>query len=343
MIKNLFSTTAIILLACQANAQITLTEQTSSLQDGDSFEFTNHTEPTIGNLESQSGANQTWDYSNISGGTILNQSIDFENASNLSHFSHFPDANIGISSTSAAGGDSENFFKNSSTGVEFVGIALTGGGNTNLSKLTEGFFLIKFPMTYNTSYTDSIKGTSSTLGQSGSEFERLGISEMMGDGYGDLILPYGTVHDVLRVKTERTYSDYFGGSPLLNYIETTYHYYVDYSNMSIAQYSILSANGLDVQNSFSYRTQATFPNIGIENFTPNQEAQVYPNPAFSSISISNIAENTSVSILDIQGKLIKQQTINPNSSINIDDLKSGLYFATILDNDKLKTIKFIKQ
>ncbi|OIQ23066.1 T9SS type A sorting domain-containing protein [Lacinutrix sp. MedPE-SW] len=80
------------------------------------------------------------------------------------------------------------------------------------------------------------------------------------------------------------------------------------------------------------------------NTFETQNFSLYPNPAKDEVIIkSNIAlrGNTSVTIIDVQGKIVNSKILNVNSletQLNISNLESGLYFIK-LKNGKTETIK----
>jgi hypothetical protein len=90
---------------------------------------------------------------------------------------------------------------------------------------------------------------------------------------------------------------------------------------------------------------ATAPENAKQN--TNSALTVYPNPAQNSIfvkcNLNNITENTTVSLLDITGKVIltKKATLtNEVLEIETQTLKDGFYFVQ-LNNTTLETKKII--
>ena len=60
---------------------------------------------------------------------------------------------------------------------------------------------------------------------------------------------------------------------------------------------------------------------------------IYPNPATTTIFVES-AENAQVSIIDLTGRCVKEVVIsNTVSSINIEDVESGVYFISIQQGD----------
>ena len=68
---------------------------------------------------------------------------------------------------------------------------------------------------------------------------------------------------------------------------------------------------------------------------------VYPNPANSILNIdSNIQENIKITIVDITGKSLTEQTLKTgNNTINISSFANGVYF---IKTEKGGSVKFIK-
>jgi len=67
--------------------------------------------------------------------------------------------------------------------------------------------------------------------------------------------------------------------------------------------------------------------------------EIYPNPVLESFYLSNLTENTFVTISDISGKIVLQQMVSPNENISAGHLSSGIYFVNV----KGKIVKMIKK
>jgi len=83
-------------------------------------------------------------------------------------------------------------------------------------------------------------------------------------------------------------------------------------------------------------------NVSIEG---NQHIDVYPNPAHSSIVV-NAAQNSTVSIIDVLGKIVidKINVQNENSIvISVENLTPGIYSVKILTEDSVKITQFVKE
>ena len=78
--------------------------------------------------------------------------------------------------------------------------------------------------------------------------------------------------------------------------------------------------------------------------------ELYPNPVNDQLQISYEtlnAGNVQVEIIDLQGKVLLQQTISSQNGTNqaiipVSQLAKGLYVCRLQSNDKIGNIKFIK-
>ncbi len=84
---------------------------------------------------------------------------------------------------------------------------------------------------------------------------------------------------------------------------------------------------------------------------PDELVKLYPNPAKESINIQlNLKEQSNIdfNLKDVSGKTISTTNFSKNSgifesTISIQHLNSGIYYAEFLINNKFKAIKFVKE
>jgi hypothetical protein len=72
----------------------------------------------------------------------------------------------------------------------------------------------------------------------------------------------------------------------------------------------------------------------------------YPNPTKDILTLINLTEHESVAVYDVLGrKQTIQQQRNPNRlKLNVSNLKRGLYFINVTNNNgNTKAIRFIKK
>ena len=87
---------------------------------------------------------------------------------------------------------------------------------------------------------------------------------------------------------------------------------------------------------------------GVESETKDQsQFSIFPNPCQNTFTVDlkeNNSKPTSIIIRNMQGQEVKSISVNTQSSsiIDISELPSGIYFVTILSNEKCSTQKLIK-
>ena len=73
----------------------------------------------------------------------------------------------------------------------------------------------------------------------------------------------------------------------------------------------------------------------------NEEGMIlYPNPTSSILNVE-VKEQTQISIINLLGEIIKTETINGASKLDVSDLNTGIYFIQNVKSSK--AIKFIKE
>jgi Fungalysin metallopeptidase (M36)/Secretion system C-terminal sorting domain/Fibronectin type III domain/Bacterial pre-peptidase C-terminal domain len=73
---------------------------------------------------------------------------------------------------------------------------------------------------------------------------------------------------------------------------------------------------------------------------------LYPNPARDKITvqIGDFKNKATIRIMDVSGRILSEQNVNNAvSTLNIGNLVSGTYLVNILSNEKLTTLRFVKE
>ena len=130
----------------------------------------------------QTGSDQTWDYSGITGGAAISYEVGSVPAD---HADQYPNTTIVVTGT----GNSE-FFEVDSIGLISYGSADEIGWNQ--LQLEVPFRRIAFPLYHGAGWQDDWSGVQNNIIINGTR-------SCVANGSGDLILPWGTVQDVIRV------------------------------------------------------------------------------------------------------------------------------------------------
>jgi len=80
------------------------------------------------------------------------------------------------------------------------------------------------------------------------------------------------------------------------------------------------------------------------NSNLNTKIQLYPNPTRAEINVNNLSilNNASFKIFNVSGKMMSSGILI-NNKVDVSQFNSGLYFMTIITNDIVETVKFIKK
>ena len=85
--------------------------------------------------------------------------------------------------------------------------------------------------------------------------------------------------------------------------------------------------------------------LGVEDFAPNYEAIIFPNPTEDVLNIrTSTFENVTYTLYDAQGKLVMQNILSAEQTpIQVSQLAPGSYSLTLNnETQNLKTFKLIK-
>jgi hypothetical protein len=178
---------------------------------------------------------------------------------------------------------------------------------------------VRMPIIYGDQYMDS--GFLKHCANCPDEFDA--TDTLTVDGYGTLILPGGTVNNVLRVRMATDTAN--------THYQEFYWFSADYHNLLMymaIQYSF--GTDIVVYNNFAYRSALT--PTGVRNANNAPDLKVSPNPASDNVNLSfNLADadNSSITICDVTGTVVDKkyslvQGAN-NISINTSSLPAGIY------------------
>ena len=110
---------------------------------------------------------------------------------------------------------------------------------------------------------------------------------------------------------------------------------------------VIISTGTDGSNDLTQGFHQTNWNfLGVEDFAPNYEATIFPNPTSEVLNIkTSTFENVTYTLYDAQGKLVLQDILFAEQTpIQVGQLAPGSYSLTLNNQiQNLKTFKLIKQ
>jgi hypothetical protein len=102
-----------------------------------------------------------------------------------------------------------------------------------------------------------------------------------------------------------------------------------------------SASGITVAEVKLEEVVLQWPTL--TEITPTFQSAIFPNPMSNTLNINNLDEFETVSIINLQGRVVATHEIVPNlNQIHMENLVKGLYFVRLARNDREMTLKMIK-
>jgi Secretion system C-terminal sorting domain len=313
-----FSTLVLGLAALGANAQPSLTFQNSSPQVGQSYTL------NVGNYQDApaGGSNQVWDFSDQpSTSAVLLEAVDPSNTANAVEFGF---CNIALIAT---GNPYTRYYSNQSGGLFAEGFAHTSGFYMPYGARTEH----PYPCTFQDTWSDPYGG--STWFQS-VQYNINGTHVGEADGYGTLLMPWGTVADVLRIHVIDNNTQYTIGASS-DYIEESYEYYApDYTYplvRTVDLKQVIPGGGIvQLEQQAGWLSEVT---TGISEEPLTAALTLFPNPAHGSVFVqARGIQLASLELLDATGRVVLTEAWTMGSStIDLKDLASGMYTVRASD------------
>ena len=119
------------------------------------------------------------------------------------------------------------------------------------------------------------------------------------------------------------------------------------ANLDFTIGEVVINTGTDGNNDITQGFHQTNWNfVGLEDFAPNYEATIFPNPTSEVLNIKTITfENVTYTLYDAQGKLVLQDILSEEQTpIQVSHLAPGSYSLTLNnETQNLKTFKLIKR
>ncbi|MFA7273740.1 MAG: T9SS type A sorting domain-containing protein [Crocinitomicaceae bacterium] len=273
--------------------QITITRATAMQPDG------------------PNASNVTWDFSSA---TPMSNSTISMSASDAAH----PGTNLVYDYA----GQAQLYYQMDNT-LQSVKYQFASGVLINFSDQMK---LMEFPLNNNTNFTDAF---AASFNSGGINFARSGTTTITYMGYGTMITPNGTYSSCIKIKMEQIYSDVFVGGTI-NYNTTGYYWYKAGYHYPIAS-SVTFTDDLGTNEQYTDYYGSSSLSVSQQDLV---DFQLYPNPTHDNLFISLPSNLMPVeySISDNNGKEV-MQIQNSNTSIDLSNLASGMYFLSMTLKD----------
>lgn len=331
--KTILSFCSAALIALGTQAQPTLTAATNTPQPGGGYTINYGPYVPPGGT----GANQTWNLA----GLATDSSITVERVppSTTTNGGQFPTATVAeVSDGSTA------YFRVGTNGVYLLGYE---GEGMAVVYSDEGRFM-SFPCSHQTSWTDTY---SATFEDEELEVIMAGSIEGEADAYGTLILPTGTLTNVLRVhwvQEEETTSGMF----TFNTVFDNYLYYVPGLPYPVVQTISATSEvlGNTITNEFT-QWIADLSTTTPEFSQHGTQLQIHPVPTNEVLNYEmpgHFRGTNTIAITDASGRtVLETQYTTTNGTKGIIEtgmLPAGMYQLTVIDaKGERATARFVKE
>lgn len=296
--------------------------------------------------QTASGPNQTWNFDQLVSTSTSNYSTLAPSSSELSTFPNTTNVVVSTFNTVPTS-TSQMFIRDLANQISITGLRAAG---LELNFSTNNASLGTFPLSYGYSNTDPVAGNYIYDTYSGTFTGNMVTSV---DAHGSLYRNVGAIpnSNATRLKVVITISINYGFFTNVGTIkQTIYSYYQD---------PLISADGLLFRTTI---TEAEVPLIGIDernvsmesymgmslgtetNLVSDVQFRVAPNPVSNLLNFTGIDINTqkSVTIIDEIGRVVLYCD-NCSNTIEVSQLRSGIYFAKVETAGKSITKKFVKE
>jgi hypothetical protein len=331
--KTTLTLLSIGLFMAHTQAQPVLTFAGQAPQPGTSYTMRYGPYVSPGNA----GADQTWDLSGLETDSTL--FIQLVQPGLTPNGGMFP-----TSTVAETGGEATMYFRSANDGMFFVG---SEAEDLLIVNSDQGRYL-PFPCTYQTNWTDAVAAQFTV---DDIDVTRTGTITGVADGYGTLILPSGTVNNVLRIHwvqqtldetqffdMETTYDSYLFYAigqpyPLVQLVSTTVNLFGDPFTEQYAQWVGGPTTGL--------------PSVQSDPFG----MEIFPVPASDRVSFElplHFSGSPLITITDLSGKRVKdigKLSVNgTKGQLDVSGFVPGVYcFMAIDEFGQCAVARFVVQ
>lgn len=302
-----------------------------------------------------SGAAITWNFASLS--TLNSKTGTFVVPNATPYGALFPNATIAIAYNPAIeyGSFNVNYEFFNISNAAFIKNGFVNNASTPVVvNYSDPKVVMPYPFTFGNAHIDDFLATYTSGANSITES---GSFTATADAYGTLTLPYGTIHNVLRVHFVETYTQTIPGFDPFNYSVETYAWY--HPKLAYPFFSISSeeVNGSPQPSIIARYIEIpgfddSIEIVGINTPSGNSSVSVYPNPmqnqAVVSLSLLQAAK-VQASVYNLSGQRVAIITDDyllqgtHTLPFNAETLPKGMYLLELSIDGNVQTSKLIVQ
>lgn len=329
----------IMTLGTLAQTPITRADIVTSI--GTSFEY--RAAPVVS--QGEGGENVTWDFSNLVNQGSQNYLI--VDTTGLLGISLFEEPNL---AWKRGAQDIFDYYQISDEKLQSVGSYAFDNSYFDYSNPITS---VEFPIDILETYTDEYVFDYDLLVATGIV---TGNIDFQVDGYGTLIMPWGTVTNAYRVKFNVDQTEVFDagqGEQTSTYTSVNYSWYAPGFPGEIMRITngLLIISGQEVPNQFTQYLSEFGLSIGETESLDLKNFRVYPNPSNDIVTVQfdwSGAEDLNLKLYDIRGRVMIQNQLSTQGqsqiirTMDISSLPAGYYLLVIESPEGVKTQKISK-
>lgn len=279
-----------------------------------------------------SGSGQVWDLSQLSANDNM---LSYFNASST----NYPASAYYAGSTTVHDQNTAQlFYSYSDSGVYFHGTSVP---DYDLRMIYQTpLLMVPFPCSFNNTWTNTYGGH--WMGNTLDSIHSTGTNILTADGSGTLIMPYGTVQNVLRLKSVSTQVDDHLGLGSSNSQVVTYMYYKPGFSEPLIQMSNYVQSGYDGAYQDSVLWWLDGATIGVQEAVAQAIGlDILPNPTKgpASLVFSSTGAVMSLAVVDATGRTVHRASLKPQAlgigtyPLDLTGLPAGLYTVYLTSAD----------
>ena len=242
--------------------------------------------------------------------------------------------------------DIRQFSKNSNNSITSIGLTISIDGNEIPFKSDTIETRYQFPLNYGNMYSSRGYTEIDLNPATNAIWRQYRQRSSTVDGWGSITTPYGTF-EALRIdhyiqEVDSIMIEIFGNAtwiPLAIPDSHQYEWIANGEKEPILRITTSLVGGNETVTSIEYRDNEI---VGLNELENN--FSIFPNPTHSDLTISGIQQNTTYSILSIDGKEVSSgQVSEVNNQINVQNIASGSYQLILQSEGRSINLPFLKK
>lgn len=277
-----------------------------------------------------SGNGQTWDHSDLI--SLGATSFGYVTPASTGVATSFPGSTVALPFPGVPG--SYVFYNVTSTGLYQLGARQSG----STLFYNDSEMLIPFPCSFGTTWVDDFTSNYTNGGQPGL---RSGFISGEADATGTLILPYGSIQNVIRLHITESSEDYISGVPYFTYDSDHYLYYKPGFHGPIFGIYQTTSSTFGNPTEVNYTQWADADDVSVQDLIENSiGVEVFPIPADDRMTINFSSQGGTIQfdVVDLHGRTIHQETRSASSGLDqhvldVSRFAPGIYHLRLTNNN----------